>query len=121
VRMSLTSLPHVEGFASHLAAMQMVDGPETLEQLEQNTGWNESHQLSPLQCLKSLDDLDEEEADDDADPDDEEDEDDLDEDYDEDEDEGDEDEDEDDEEEDEDEDDVKPLKMSSARSRPSRL
>jgi hypothetical protein len=124
VRMSLTSLPHVEGFASHLAAMQMVDGPETLEQLEQNTGWNESHQLSPLQCLKSLDDLDEEEADDDdADPDDEEDEDDLDEDYDEDEDEGDEDEDEDDEDEDEDEDDddVKPLKMSSARSRPSRL
>jgi len=126
VRMSLTPLPHLEGLASHIAAMQMMDGPETLEQLEQTTGRHELQQRSALQCLKSLDDLDEEEADDDdTDPDDEEDEDDLEEDYDEDEDEddeneGDEDEDEDDEDEDE-EDDVKPLKMSSPRSESSRL
>jgi hypothetical protein len=121
VRMSLTPLPHTVGNAVPLAVMQMLELPETLEQLERTTGGDEPHQLPSLECLKSLDDLDEEEDSDDDDEDDdladEEDEDDLDEDYDEDEDEDDEDEDE------EDEDDdggVKPLKMASARSGSSR-
>jgi hypothetical protein len=104
VRMSLTPSPFNEGFASYLAAMQLLDEP---------------HQLSSLQLLKSLDDLDEE-ADEDADEeedddledleDEDEDEDeDLDEDYDDDEDDEDEDE---DEEEDDEDGGVKPLKMS---------
>jgi len=94
VRMSLTPSPFNQGNASDLAAMQL---------------WDEPHQLSSLQLLKSLDDLDEEADEDDDEEDDDledlededEDEDDLDEDYDEDEDE-DEDEEEDEEEDDED-------------------
>jgi hypothetical protein len=112
VRMSLIPPPHVEGYASYLAAMQMVDGPETLAPAL----GDESIQLPALQLLKSLDDLDEEEEEDDDDVEDlddeeDEDEDDLDEDYDD-----DEDEDEDEEEEDEDDDEdggVRPLKMTS--------
>jgi hypothetical protein len=97
VRMSLTPSPFNEGYASYLAAMQL---------------WDEPHQLSSLQLLKSLDDLDEEadeESDEEEDDDledleDEDEDEDLDEDYD------DDDEDEDEEEEDEDGG-VKPLKM----------
>jgi hypothetical protein len=100
VRMSLTPSPFNEGYVSYLAAMQL---------------WDEPHQLSSFQLLKSLDDLDEEADEDDDEEDDDledlededEDEDDLDEDYDDD----DEDDDEDEEEEDEDGG-VKPLKMS---------
>jgi hypothetical protein len=98
VRMSLTPSPFNEGYASYLAAMQL---------------WDEPHQLSSLQLLKSLDDLDEEadeESDEEEDDDledleDEDEDEDLDEDYDD-----DDDEDEDEEEEDEDGG-VKPLKM----------
>jgi hypothetical protein len=116
VRMSLIPPPHVEGHASYLAALQMLQEPETLTAAP----GDESVQLPTLQLLKSLDDLDEEADEDDDeidldDEEDEEDEDDLDEDYDdEDEDDDEEDEDEDEEEEDDDEDGgVKPLKMSS--------
>jgi hypothetical protein len=112
VQMSLIPPPHVEGYASYLAALQTLQEPEILTAAP----GDESAQLPALQLLKSLDDLDEEADEDDDDVedlDDEEDEDDLDEDY-EDEDEDDDDEDEDEEEEDEDEDGgVKPLKMSS--------
>jgi hypothetical protein len=113
VQMSLITPPHVEGYASYLAALQTLQEPEILTAAP----GDESAQLPTLQLLKSLDDLDEEADEDDddiEDLDDEEDEDDLDEDYD-DEDEDDEDEDDEDEdEEDEDEDGgVKPLKMSS--------
>jgi hypothetical protein len=97
----------------------MLEVPGMLEQLERTTGGDAAHQLPLLECLKSLDDLDEEEDKDDDDDDDlgdEEDEDDLDEDYDEDEDE-DEDDDEDEDEEDEDDDGgVKPLKMARSAS-----
>ena len=61
MRMSLIPPPHVEGYASYLAAMQMVDGPETLAPAL----GDESIQLPALQLLKSLDDLDEEEEEDD--------------------------------------------------------
>jgi hypothetical protein len=110
VRMSLIPPPHIESYASYLAAMQMADGLET-----RTAGLGgEPVRLPALQFLKSLDDLDEEEDEDDDDEldlDDEEDEeDDLDEDYD---DEDEEDDDEDDEEEDDEDDDVKPLKMTS--------
>ena len=120
MRMSLTPPPHTEGNAVSIAAMHLLEVPETLEQLERTIG-DEPHPLPGFECLKSLDDLDEEadeEDEDDEDDDDlgdEEDEDDLDEDY-------DEDEDEDEDEEDEDEDDdggVKPLKMASPHSRSS--
>ena len=120
MRMSLTPPPHIEGNSSHIAAMQMRQVPETLEQLEWSAGGDEPHQLPAFECLKSLDDLDEEEDEDDDDDDDladEEDEDDLDEDYDEDE---DDDEDEDEDEDEEDDGGVKPLKMDSARSASSR-
>jgi hypothetical protein len=102
--MSFTTPPHNEGYASHLAAMQ----------LEPNTAlWDEADRLPALELLKSLDDLDEEEDEDEDEDedidelDDEEDEDDLDEDY-----EDDEDEDEDDEEEDDEDGGVRPLKMA---------
>ena len=113
MQMSLIPPPHIEGYASYLAALQTLQEPEILTAAP----GDESTQLPALQLLKSLDDLDEEADEDDddiEDLDDEEDEDDLDEDYD-DEDEDDEDEDDEDEdEEDEDEDGgVKPLKMSS--------
>jgi hypothetical protein len=107
VRMSFTTPPHNEGYASYLAAMQ----------LEPATAlWNEADRLSALELLKSLDDLDEEEdedddeEDEDVELDDEEDEDDLDEDYEDDEDEDDDDEDED--EEDDEDGGVRPLKMA---------
>jgi hypothetical protein len=117
VQMSLITPPHVEGYASYLAALQTLQEPEIFTAAP----GDESAQLPTLRLLKSLDDLDEEADEDDddiEDLDDEEDEDELDEDYEDDEDEEDEedeDEDEDeDEEEDEDEDGgVKPLKMSS--------
>ena len=119
MRMSLTTPPQTEGNAFPIAAMQMLEVPGMLEQLERTTGGDAAHQLPLLECLKSLDDLDEEEDKDDDDDDDlgdEEDEDDLDEDYDEDEDE-DEDDDEDEDEEDEDDDGgVKPLKMARSAS-----
>jgi hypothetical protein len=113
VRMSLIPPPHIESYASYLAALQLADGPET----RSAALGDEPVQLPTLQLLKSLDDLDEDEdeGDDDVedleDEEDEDEEDDLDEDYDDDE----EDEDEEDEdEEDEDEDGgVKPLKMTS--------
>src|SRR5580704_10994051 len=93
VPMSLTPLPHTEGYAGYLAFMDEPRWPLTLE------------------LLKSLDDLDEEEDEDDEDEEDDddledledEDEDDLDEDYDE-----DEDEDEDEEEDDDEDGGVKP-------------
>ena len=110
MRMPLIPPPHVEGYASYLAAVQMLEEPQILTAAP----GDEPAQLPTLQLLKSLDDLDEEEDEDDdetEDLDDEEDEDDLDEDYDEDDEDDDEDEDE-DEEEDEDGG-VKPLKMSS--------
>jgi hypothetical protein len=119
VRMSLIPPPHIECYANHLAALQMVDGPET----RTAAPGDEPVQRPALQLLKSLDDLDEvEDEDDDAEDledeeeEDEDEEDDLDEDYeDEDEEDDDEDEDEDEDEEDEDEDGgVKPLKMSSS-------
>ena len=50
MRMSLTPSPFNQGNASDLAAMQL---------------WDEPHQLSSLQLLKSLDDLDEEADEDD--------------------------------------------------------
>ncbi len=119
MRMPLIPPPHVEGYASYLAAMQMLDGPETFTAAL----GDEPVQLPPLQFLKSLDDLDEEadEDDDDVedleDEDDEEDEDDLDEDYDDDEDDDEDEDEEDEDEEDEDEDGgVKPLKMASSAS-----
>jgi len=112
VRMSLIPPPHIEGYATYLAVMQMADGPER----RTVAPGEDPVQLPALQLLKSLDDLDEEADEDDdevedLDDDDEEDEeDDLEDDYDEDE---DEDEDEDDEDEDDDEDGgVKPLKMA---------
>ena len=112
MQMSLIPPPHVEGYASYLAALQTLQEPEILTAAP----GDESAQLPTLQLLKSLDDLDEEADEDDDDiedlDDDEEDEDELDEDY-EDEDEEDDDEEEDEDEEDEDEDGgVKPLKMS---------
>ena len=99
MRMSLTPPPYNQGYASYLAAIEL---------------WGEPHQLSSLELLKSLDDLDEEGDEDDDEEDDdledldeEEDDEDLDEDYD------DEDEDEDeDEEEDDGDGGVKPLKMN---------
>ncbi len=110
MQMSLIPPPHVEGYASYLAALQTLQEPEILTAAP----GDESAQLPALQLLKSLDDLDEEADEDDddiEDLDDEEDEDDLDEDYDDEDEEDDEDEDEDEEEEDEDEDGgVKPLK-----------
>jgi hypothetical protein len=119
LRMSLTPLPDTR-YASLIATMQLANDFGFPQVSERVPGQEESHPLARLQCLKSLDDLDEEEDDvkdedeDDDDLEDEEDEDedeDLDEDYDEDEDDEDEDE---DEEEDEDEDGgVKPLKMIS--------
>jgi hypothetical protein len=114
VRMSLIPPPHVEGHASYLAALQMLQEPETLTAAP----GDEPVQLPTLQLLKSLDDLDEEADEDDDDiedlddEEDEEDEEDLDEDYDDEDEEDDEDEDEDEEDEDEDGG-VKPLKMSS--------
>jgi hypothetical protein len=86
VRMSLTPLPHTEGYAGYLAFMDEPRWPLTLE------------------LLKSLDE--DEEDDDDLEDLEDEDEDDLDEDYDE-----DEDEDEDEEEDDDEDGGVKPLKM----------
>ncbi len=118
MRMPLIPPPHVEGYASYLAATQMLDGPETFTAAL----GDEPVQLPPLQFLKSLDDLDEEEDEDDDDVEDlededdeeeEEDEDDLDEDYDEDEDD-DEDEDEDEDEEEDEDGGVKPLQMASS-------
>jgi hypothetical protein len=109
VRMSFTTPPHNEGYASYLAAMQL----EPVTAL-----WDEADRLPALELLKSLDDLDEEEDEDDDkededidDLDDEEDEDDLDEDYEDDEDE-DEDDDEDEDEEDDEDGGVRPLKMA---------
>jgi hypothetical protein len=111
VRMPLIPPPHVEGYASYLAAMQMLDGPETFTAAL----GDEPVQLPPLHFLKSLDDLDEEKDEDGDDvedledeDDEDEDEDDLDEDYDED----DDDEDEDDDEEEDEDGGVKPLKMA---------
>jgi hypothetical protein len=113
VRMSLTPLPQIEGYASYRAAIQLADGPQTIEQIEPTSDGRDTHQFPALECLKSLDDLDEDEDDDeDDDLGDEEDEDDLEEDYDEDE---DDEEDGDDDEDEEDEDDdggVKPLNMA---------
>jgi hypothetical protein len=115
VQMSLITPPHVEGYASYLAALQTLQEPEIFTAAP----GDESAQLPTLRLLKSLDDLDEEADEDDDDVEDlddeeEEDEDELDEDYDDEDEEDDEDEDEDEEEEDEDEDGgVKPLKMSS--------
>src|SRR5579863_2877810 len=96
VRMSFTTPPHNEGYASYLAAMQ----------LEPATAlWDEVDRLPVLALLKSLDDIDE--------LDDEEDEDELDEDYEDDEDEDeDEDDDEDEDEEDDEDGGVRPLKMA---------
>jgi hypothetical protein len=107
VRMSFTTPPHNEGYASYLAAMQ----------LEPATAlWDEVDRLPALELLKSLDDLDEEEDEDDEEEDedideldDEEDEDDLDEDY---EDDEDADDDEDEDEEDDEDGGVRPLKMA---------
>ena len=113
MQMSLITPPHVEGYASYLAALQTLQEPEIFTAAP----GDESAQLPTLQLLKSLDDLDEEADEDDdevEDLDDEEDEDDLDEDYeDEDEEDDDEDEDEDDEEDEDEDGGVKPLKMSS--------
>jgi hypothetical protein len=81
VRMSLTPLPHTEGYAGYLAFMDEPRWPLTLE------------------LLKSLDDLDEEEDEDDEDEEDDDDLEDL------------EDEDEDEEEDDDEDGGVKPLKM----------
>ena len=112
MRMSLILPPHSESYANHLAAMQMVNEPGILGQLELTAHCDQPHQLPPMELLKSLDDLDEEEDEDDEDEDvedldEEDDEDDLDEDF-----EDDEDDEEDDEEEEDDEDGgVKPLKM----------
>jgi hypothetical protein len=112
VQMSLIPPPHVEGYASYLAALQTLQEPEILTAAP----GDESAQLPTLQLLKSLDDLDEEADEDDDDiedlDDDEEDEDELDEDYEDEEEDDDEEEDEDEEDEDEDGG-VKPLKMSS--------
>ncbi len=121
MRMSLIPLPNLEGYASYIAATQMLDGSQTPEPLHLTaTLGGEPHPLPALQCLKSLDDLDEEADEDDdgelADIDEEEEDDDLDDEFEDDEDEdGDEDDDEDEEDEDEDGG-VKPLKMSSPRS-----
>jgi hypothetical protein len=116
VRMSLIPPPHIESYASYLAAVQLADGPQT----RSAALGDEPVQIPALQLLKSLDDLDEEEDEDDDDVedlDDEEDEEDEDEDDDLDEDYDDEDEDDEDDEEDEEDEDedggVKPLKMSS--------
>ena len=65
--MSLIPPPHVESYASYLAAMQMVDGSETTGQLDLTALGYQPFQLPPLELLKSLDDLDEEEDEDDDD------------------------------------------------------
>jgi hypothetical protein len=110
VRTPLTTTPQlVDGYANYLAAMQMANGLEPFE----------PSYPPMLECLKSLDDLDEE-ADEDGDEDleDEDEDDDLDEDEDEevdddfDEDDDDEDDDEDEDEEEDEDGGVKPLKMS---------
>ncbi len=101
MRTSHTLSPQLDSYASYFAAIQLIDGPETLME--------RFPQAPALQFLKSLDDLDEEEPDDDEVEDldeEEEDEDDFDE---------DEDDDVDDEDEDEDDDEdggVRPLKMA---------
>jgi hypothetical protein len=100
VRTSHTLSPNLDSYASHFAAVRLMDGPETLME--------RFPQPPALQFLKSLDDLDEEEPDDDDDEledldEEEEEEDDFDE----------EDDDDDDEDEDEEEDGgVRPLKMA---------
>jgi len=96
VRPSHTLSPHLDSYASYFAAIQLMDGPETLME--------RFPQPPVLQFLKSLDDLDEEESDDDEVEDLDEDEEDEEDDF---------DEDDDDEDEDDDEDGgVKPLRMA---------
>jgi hypothetical protein len=107
VRPSHTLSPHLDSYASYFAAIQPMDGPETLPE----TLMDRFPQPPVLQFLKSLDDLDEEDSDDDEVEDLDEDEEDEDNDFDEDEDEDDDDEDEDEDEEDDEDGGVKPLRM----------
>jgi hypothetical protein len=106
VRTSHTLSPQLDSYASHFAAIRLMDGPEIIME--------RFPQPPALHALKSLDDLDEEEPEDDDDDEvedldeDEEDEDD----FDEDEDEDDDDEDEDEDEEEDEDGGVKPLKMA---------
>jgi ribonuclease E len=125
VRMSLIPPPHMESYASYLAATQLVEAPQT----RTAALGDDPVQLPALQFLKSLDDLDEEEdkdddvedledEEDDDEDEDEDEEEDLDEDYEDEDEEEDDDDDEEEDEEDEDEDGgVKPLKMTPASSR----
>ena len=113
MRMSLTPPPDTQLYASLIAAMQETHGPVSSGLFARLDSNEEPHPLPEWQCLKSLDDLDEEtdeedDDDDDLDEDDDEDEEDIDEDFEEDDDDEEEDE---DEEEEEDDDEVKPLKM----------
>ena len=116
MRMSLTPPPDTQLYASLIAAMQETDRSVSSELFARLDSTDEPHPLPEWQCLKSLDDLDEEADeedadDDDLDEDDDEDDEDIDEDFEEDDDDDDDEEEDEDEEEEDDDDGVKPLKM----------